>query len=562
MSAITTQTIGKYTYIYLSDSKWDPIKRYSVNDKLKIGKIDPITKAPIFTQHFLTDLQDLPELMEKMKTRFPGANLEINNNLKEVLPDKPIGRYPGDCLPMGLTYFLHNIADQMGLLKLLKTSFPDKWQKIFTIASFLIYENKALMECDDFVKDNLTFPVGTLSSQRTSELLLDIKNKDFNKFLYLWHSGINENEYIAFDSTSIPTYSKINDLADYGKAKSNPELKQVNLCLLYGEKSRLPVFQTVYNGSLNDVSKILEVIKEFESIVGTSKILIVNDKGFYSKNNILELANNTDVKFLAAVPFSNNDANDILDIYLESDILASTSSIIYTNHESIRGDTQLRSWYGKNKFYTHIFFNCMKALEADIELKDDLKELRQLYLQDKLPKKYQDIFNKFFIINDSVSKKSKYHLLDNVEEIDKYLRHKGYLILISNHIKDTQEAYNLYINKDCVEKAFKQYKQNLGMKRLYTGNSKRFTNKAIVAFIALILNSHIHHIMSKKNIYRNYTLSKMLSEINRIHVFLDIDGKYYLKVLTKHQKEILDAFEIPLPNRYIINFFIKNTLSK
>jgi transposase len=149
------------------------------------------------------------------------------------------------------------------------------------------------MECDDFVEENLTFPVGTLSSQRTSELLLKIHPEEYNHFFKIWINFIREKECIAFDTTSIPSYSEYNELVEYGKAKSNPELQQVNLCLLYGEKSQLPIYQNVYSGSLNDVSTILGTIKEFEVIAGTSDILIVNDKGFYSKINITELATKT-----------------------------------------------------------------------------------------------------------------------------------------------------------------------------------------------------------------------------------------------------------------------------
>jgi transposase len=557
MTAITTQQNGNYKYIYLSDSKWDPILKYNVNEKIRIGKIDLKTGNPVFLPTFLEDMQESHDLKEKVQTRFPGVDLSlVDNNIKI----KPIGRYPGDQIKFGITYFLYNIAASIGLLAPLKESFSDDWKKIFTIASFLIFENRAIMECDDFVEENITFPVGSLSSQRTSELLLKIDYKEYNKFFNKWSNYIKEKECIAFDATSIPSYSQNNDLVAYGKAKSNPEMKQLNLCLLYGEKSKLPIYQTVYNGSLNDVSTILSVLKEFEAIAHYSDILIVNDKGFYSKKNISELFSKTDVKFLSAVPLNNTDAIQIVDHISSSKILDLSSSVIYTNHDSIRGTTLQVPWYDSCKFYTHVFFDCMKNLTADTHFKEDLKQLRDLYLNDKLPAKDLNVFNKFFIVDNSKSKKSKYHLLDNTEEIEKFLKYEGYLVLISNQIKDPQEAHYLYVNKDCVEKAFRAYKQNLGMHRIFTGSSKRFTNKAVVAFIALILNSHIYRVMSENKLFRNYTCSQMLRQITQLQAFLDIDDKYYLKPITKKQKEIFEAFQIDIPNRYSINYFIKNIL--
>jgi transposase len=558
MTCITIQTIRNNKYAYTSESHWDSTKKYAKNNKTKIGQFDLKTKKWIFTQEYLEILQESPTLMEKTRLKFPDADLSLTDN-SNILRKKPIGRYPGDYLPVGKTYFTYNIADNIGLLKPLKESFPETWQKIFTIATFLLFENKAIMEADDFVEENLTLPVGTLASQRTSELFLKIQPEECNNFFRKWHAFITENEYIAFDSTSISSYSKENELVEFGKAKSNPDLKQINLCLLYGETSRLPIYQTVYSGSLNDVTVLLDILQEFESIVGTSDIRIVTDKGFCSEKNILGLIKK-DIKFLTAIPFTNAITDSIISKYINSSELHETSSIISTAKDPIKGITKILPWFGSHKLYTHIVFDCSKALISELQFKDDLKMLKEMYLENKLPKKDIAIFDKFFIINDSVSKKSKKYILDNTEEIDNHLKHEGWLILISNYNNSTQEAHKVYVDKDCVEKAFREYKQNLEMDRIYTGNSKRFINKSFVAFIALILFSHINHVMSKNKMYRDYTMSKMFREINKMNVFLDIDNKYHLKSLTKKQKDILKIFDIAVPNRYIINYFIKTII--
>jgi transposase len=560
MITITEQHIGKYTYIYQSIGKWDSVKKICINNKIKIGKIDPVSKKVIFTQKFLEEANDSSEITEQIKTRYPYANLDIKENSEAIIKNKPLGNYPGEIISFGKTYFAYNIAKTTGLLLTLKNSFPTIWKEIFTTATFLLFENKALIECDDFVLDNLTYRVGSLSSQRTSELLFNIEREECNKFFKLWYECIREKEYVAFDATNISTYSEKNELSEYGKAKANPELRQINLCLLFGEKSRLPIYQSVYNGSINDVSTLLEIIKHFEVVVGTSEILTVNDKGFYSKKNIVDLINKTNVKFIIAVPFNNTDANNILDEFLEINKFSSSSTVISTNHESINGVCELRKWYGTHKLYTHVFYNCLKGMEAQIEFRDMLKSLRDSYNNDQLSEKERSNFERFFIINDKYPKHSKFHLIDNEEEKMNYLKHVGWLIMISNHTKKAQDAYDLYISKDCIEKAFREYKQNLQMDRFYTGNSKRVNNKAMIEFIALILNSHIHRVMKDKKLYNLFTRSQMFNKINRLRAFKDIDGIYYINTMTKEQKNILEAFEIPIPNRYIINNFIKNII--
>jgi transposase len=94
------------------------------------------------------------------------------------------------------------------------------------------------------------------------------------------------------------------------------------------------------------------------------------------------------------------------------------------------------------------------------------------------------------------------------------------------------------------------------MEPIYTERSERFTSKGIVAFVALILNSHMRRIMSKTNLYKEYHHNQMLRHISKIKVFLDKDNKYCLEELTDKQKEILNAFQIRIPDDFFVNFFI------
>jgi hypothetical protein len=61
------------------------------------------------------------------------------------------------------------------------------------------------------------------------------------------------------------------------------KISKVNLCVLLGETSKLPIYQTVYSGSLKDVSTFEATLKKFEKITDGRKVTIVMDKGFYSQ---------------------------------------------------------------------------------------------------------------------------------------------------------------------------------------------------------------------------------------------------------------------------------------
>jgi transposase len=59
------------------------------------------------------------------------------------------------------------------------------------------------------------------------------------------------------------SYSKLIHDVEFGYNRDKEQLPQVNLCLLLGESSRLPVFQMEYSGSLKD--DILSNLKSRQS---------------------------------------------------------------------------------------------------------------------------------------------------------------------------------------------------------------------------------------------------------------------------------------------------------
>ena len=130
--------------------------------------------------------------------------------------------------------------------------------------------------------------------------------------------------------------------------------------------------------------------------------------------------------------------------------------------------------------------------------------------------------------------------------IEKSLKHSGWLILISNHISDTQEALDLYRAKDVVEKSFFQYKNNLELYRLRVHSDERALNKTFIAFIALILSSHIHKVMKDSGLNKTLTFRKLLRSLSKLKIAY-VNNIPILQPLTKEQKLIFKSFSIECP---------------
>lgn len=76
-------------------------------------------------------------------------------------------------------------------------------------------------------------------------------------------------EYVAYDVTSISSYSKNISELEWGYNRDKERLPQINMGMYYGEESRLPLYYRIYPGSTEITHKklILELdkIKVFDA---------------------------------------------------------------------------------------------------------------------------------------------------------------------------------------------------------------------------------------------------------------------------------------------------------
>ena len=187
----------------------------------------------------------------------------------------------------------------------LKVCFPDSYKKLLSIAYYLILEdNNPLYR---FEKWNFTHkhPYGAdISSPRSSEFFSSITDEQINKFFRLQGKRRVDDEYWAYDSTSISSYSETLAQVQYGKNKEDDKLPQLNLLLVFGEESGLPFYYRKLAGNIPDSKTVKHLLEDLD-ILGFGKTKFVMDRGFYSEDNINGLYREH-VKFLVGVKLSLN----------------------------------------------------------------------------------------------------------------------------------------------------------------------------------------------------------------------------------------------------------------
>jgi len=453
----------------------------------------------------------------------------------------------------GATYLLDAIANKLGLAKDLQKCFGDKYKQILSIAYYLILEDSSPLY--RFEKWNILHkhPYDkNISSQMSSELFTSITEESKSKFFKEWAKHKDENEFWAYDTTSISSYSQALKQIQYGHNKENDLLPQLNLAIVFGEKSNLPFYYRKLAGNIPDsktLTHLLQDLKQFDF----NKLKLVMDRGFFSKENINTLFEKH-LKFLVSAKMSLSFIQFNLEYIYENfcsydcylpqyELYAKTVSTTweYKKERPYKKDTIKQ----QKRIYLHYYYNIEKAADDKKIFDKKLIEYRDELISNKPVKEHQSFYNKYFIVKQTAKRGITVEV--KIDEVNKTTKFYGFFVLLSNEKMDATKALQLYRNKDVVEKAFGNLKERLNMRRLLVSSEHSLNGKLFIEFIALIFLSYIKKQMQIKNLYKKYTLSTLLDKIDIIEYFEYPNTKPRVGEVLEKQKEIYEAMEIDIP---------------
>jgi transposase len=526
MSSIVKHKVGNNVYLYESSSYRNEAGQPR-NKRTLIGKIEAATGQPVYKAEYL----------ERMAAA--GHPIAITPNVSSFTIDD-IHR---SCIrDFGAFYLFKKLAEQMGLFSVLQKTFPGCWEEVFNLASYLISTGDPYSYCQDWLESTDGFPVGPMTSQRISELLSSITKEERDDFYHLWCSLRSEMEYLALDITSASSYSQLIDSVEWGYNRDGEKLPQINICLLMGQKSRYPIYQSVYAGSLKDVTTLKTTIRIFRALAGEKPIITVMDKGFYSKKNVnLMLEGQALIDFVIALPFTCGFAKDL--VKSERKDIDTLSKTIVTGGESLRAVTKILMWNDSRDVYAHVYYNARKAQGIREDLYTYVATLREKALEQPDKCIGGSEYEKYLVIG---KLKKGYTVKVREDVVEAKLQTAGWMVVISNCVKEAKEAIKIYREKDVVEKGFLRLKNSLDIWRTRVHSENSMQNKVFIGFISLILLSAIHNVMIEKNLYGKMTMKKLILTLSKLKLQI-VKGVRILFPVTKEQRSIYEAFDVKEP---------------
>ena len=525
------QNIKSVNYVYEDYPYWDKKKKQNRHKRVYIGKLGQ-------------DGEFIPNKKHLACQNEPAEK-------RSVVTDKTTVRRNY----FGAAHLLNGISKIAGIEDDLRHCFPESYKILMSLAYYLALESESPMYRFSRWAYDHWHPYGeVIPSQRISEILRDISEQSKLEFFKRQSRRRQEKEYLAYDTTSVSSYSEHIKAVRNGKNKDNDNLPQVNMALIFGEESCMPVYYRILPGNITDVMTIRKLIKDID-FIEIEKLKLVMDRGFYSTDNINALYKGHH-KFLIAVKINNGFITGFLE-------KAKTEMHDFTHYDA---DQEVYQWgstaewpyvqkdrYGNialeegRRIYVHVYYNGQRAEDERTRFYKSLALAEAaLRFGIELTETQTSLIEKYFIVKETPRRAVQIHYRNDA--IQKHTRRLGYFALLSNEVKDTSAALEIYRKKDMVEKAFDNLKERLDMKRTTVHDDQTLAGKFFLQFLSLIYISYVHKHMRDNDLYRNYTMQSLFDSLDVIERYEYGNQRFHCSEITKKQKDTFAFFQVEPPN--------------
>ena len=185
----------------------------------------------------------------------------------------------------------------------LKDVFPEWWKEIFILSAmrFMYYsplKNMSIHYEDSWLSEEIK---DVRLSDKSLHMLFEEIGGDRGSIVRFLRRFVSEGENLLIDLTHIFSLSEGMSITEKGYNREFDFTPQVNLLFMFSFDKRLPLFYRVLPGSVRDVSTLKSMIEES----GLKHVIIIGDKGFYSKGNI-ELLRENEIDYI--LPLRRNNS--------------------------------------------------------------------------------------------------------------------------------------------------------------------------------------------------------------------------------------------------------------
>lgn len=488
---IRYKKFGNATYAYEVKAYWDP----------KLGK-------------------------PRQKTRYLGKVVDgKKRKIEKVLYTR---HQEKQILDFGDICLLSHVYQNSGLKKIVDVSFPRHSFFVKTFVFNRIIQPLPLKSLYYWASTNALKEEGDISrltSQNITEMLAEIgAEESIKEFLQRYlEEYASVAPTVLMDLTAMPTLIS-SMLCEWGYADSAIEHK-IGLFLVSERDTRLPLFFKLVPGNRTSVTLLDETLDEIRAYKISEPFLVL-DRGFFSAENLVKLKDGK-MGFIIGLPSTTALFNALVEEVIPKVQAPSNAFMLNGSHHF--GSVE-RVKVGKVPLYAYVILNPERKMREEKEFYSEFLE-RAAYLEGR--KRKRKVAGEFV--------EYKYgRVRMKEEEIERELRRKGVMILLSTKKMDCAEALELYYSRDIIEKNFRYFKSDLNLLPARIHREDGIRAYVLLMFISLYLLLQLKKVKLSMSLAEGFLLLRMVKK----KIF--DDGSVVVGI-GKEQKEIFEKFGCLVP---------------
>ena len=507
MSYRFEQNIRGHVYVYEIESFWDPEKKQPRQRRRYLGKKDPDTG-------------------------------EIRSPFRGITP-----RAVRD---FGHLHLVTQIVERLGLGPLVRTVWPEKAAEILFLAIYQVLEARPLYLARPWAESAEVDPTLDLSSQRISRLMEELGREEDRRLRFLgsWVEKQGDLRGIFFDITSLSSYSKLIEEIEWGYNRDGDNLPQVNLGMIVGQPSELPLAYRVYPGSIADVTTLKNILRLMAEW-GVKDVTVVLDRGFYSAANLRDMAADH-LHFIIPLSFATKIASNLRD--LQSPLSAFYSKgrpMFYVRQTIAIGETEVEAHlYHDERRKADEMDHLLRRL-AEIEFQVESKEFWNVAAVEE---HLESMFHGSRSLYKIEGQKPRFRLSRRPKAISRLMNRMGKTILLTNDKSiGRDDILMFYRRKDVVEKMFDVMKNELENGKLRVSSREAMEGRLFLTYLSLIIHSALSRIMKEKDLFKTYTMAEVFADLKKLRIVTLTSGRTMLTEISRRQRTLFQKFDVPLP---------------
>ena len=373
---------------------------------------------------------------------------------------------------------------------------------------------------------------------------------------------------VAFDSTSFPTYSKTIAHAEYGHAKQNPELAQVNLATVCDQETGDVVYAYEYAGSVNDKASFAPILDRMKDEgFDLSDILLVADRGYKSVYNTQRLINEQ-ISFVQGLPLDGDCVRKAIrkhraKLYEKRYYQPSAGCSVCTPNDAEKWARSTETGTVDARVFLHLYYSESVSADETHALASKIESLCETMNEGKKPD--PELWRKArrFVKKDQSKKKvpgedgktveiTVENWIRDDKAFENALEFAGYFAIRSNVIASGLQALTLYRDRQMIEQGFRQFKAGNDCTRMQATESA-YAGKLFVYQLAQAIRMSMQ-MTARRNAESSQvkmpgnSLDKLLATLKSVSALRMGESRLWrVAVMTKKQRDYFSLLGVLPP---------------